>query len=84
MGLRQRNWARRETIRLKALLGNACAHCGITSNLQFDIIESMGDAHHRCEWSWRISFYRAQLVMKNLQLLCETCNKRKADHDDPF
>jgi len=77
MGLKQREWARSQTLVLRELLGGACAHCGVEEKLEFDCIEPCGHWHHKIEWSWRISFYRQQLRVGNLQLLCQTCNSRK-------
>jgi hypothetical protein len=78
MGLRQRQWALRETLRLKAVLGSKCRACGSQVNLEFDCRSPKGSAHHRCEYSMRISFYRAQHRVGNLQILCQKCNALKA------
>lgn len=81
MGLRQRDWARRERDRLIDLLGSRCALCGSKRRnlLTFDCIVPQGDSHHKIEWSWRISFYRQQLQHGNLQLACESCNSAKSN-----
>lgn len=82
MSLRQRTWARktRDTLRLE--LGGKCVKCGTTEDLEFDCKKPMGSFHHRAMcWSWRMSFYRAQHALNNLQLLCKSCNCRKAGHE---
>lgn len=43
----------------------------------------MGHAHHRLEFSARISFYRHQAAAGNLQLLCSSCHSIKTDLDKP-
>lgn len=82
MGLLQRRWARRTTLKLRAELGGRCAYCGQRTTLQFDCKFPVGDYHHRMEWSWRVSFYREQQRNGNLQLLCERCNARKGNMSD--
>lgn len=81
--------ARAEKLRAKylrtfliELLGAKCAHCGTTIKLEFDCIIATGDSHHKKDTSARISFYRAQLRGKNLQLLCSKCNGRKGNGPD--
>lgn len=74
------------------LLGNKCAQCGSTVELQFDIIEPIGDwdksgkeKHHRAmDWSWRMSFYRKQHKNNNLQILCDKHNSQKSNLEEPF
>lgn len=80
MAKRQRIWARRETNRLRELLGGRCAKCGSKKNLTFDVIIPDGDEHHNYEWSRRISFYRYHYKANNLQLLCDKCNSHKGDN----
>lgn len=79
MAARQREWAKKASRKLRQQLGKCCAWCGETVSLQFDCIKPMGPRHHKMEWSWRISFYRAQYVKGNLQLLCDSCNASKGD-----
>jgi len=81
MGLRQREWARKETKRLRSLLGGKCVQCGTTEELEFDVIIPVGnnDHHRRMEWSWRTSFYRKQHDKGNLQLLCQKHNTQKSN-----
>ena len=81
MGLRQRRWAWKQTQRLRVLLGGKCAKCRKTKKLTFDCKEPRGDYHHKMEWSWRMSFYRAQHREGNLQLLCHNCNSQKSQQD---
>jgi len=55
-----RVWANRALVRLRRLLGCACAHCGKTSRhalLEFDCITPQGDRHHRFETDRRATFY---------------------------
>jgi hypothetical protein len=78
MALRQRLWAARARRELRRLLGMKCKICGSRDyrKLEFDLINPAADTfknprgHHAIEWSWRISFYRAQFKAGNLQLLC--------------
>jgi 5-methylcytosine-specific restriction endonuclease McrA len=86
MAARQRAWARRWRDRLLLLLGNRCRHCRTRKELSFDVVTPCDcGEHHRREWSWRISFYRAQHAAGNLQILCDKCNARKGDSmPDPF
>jgi 5-methylcytosine-specific restriction endonuclease McrA len=80
MGKHQRDWAKKETNRLRELLGGRCACCGSDKDLEFDVILPDGSDHHRkYEWSWRLSFYRFHYKANNLQLLCSKCNSRKGD-----
>lgn len=82
MGLRQRRWAKKERDRLLKVLGEKCALCGTTKDLEFDLIIPVGnDAHHRkMEWSWRISFYRKQHDFGNVQILCSHHNGKKKNN----
>ncbi len=86
MAARQRAWARRWRDRLLVLLGNRCRQCRTRKDLEFDVIRPCDcGEHHRKEWSWRISFYRAQYAAGNLQLLCSKHNSAKGGEPaDPF
>lgn len=77
MGARQRDWARRERARLLRDLGPWCRVCGSTMFLELDCIKPRGHSHHALEWSQRISFYRRQARLGNLQVLCQRCNAIK-------
>jgi hypothetical protein len=83
MGKAQKRWARQERRRIKMLLGEKCALCPATENLEFDCIIPQGDHHHKKDTSSRISFYRRQLAEGNLQVLCAKCNSRKSITDQP-
>jgi hypothetical protein len=87
MGKRQRIWAAKARRELRRKLGMKCAACGskFYLHLEFDIINPKAPGvrpHHReMEWSWRISFYRQQHQLGNVQLLCgygaHNCHNRK-------
>jgi HNH endonuclease len=81
MAALQREWARRVRRTLRAQLGGCCVKCGSRRNLEFDCIVRQGDRHHRMEWSWRMSFYRRQHELKNLQLLCRKCHGMKSSRE---
>lgn len=93
MGLRQRDWARRTVEKLRLKLGNCCANCGVEQEdceeygetLHMDCIIPQGDKHHKQEWSARVSFYRRQDRLANLQLLCVDCHilKNRWDRQCP-
>jgi len=79
VGQRQRIWAARARDALRFALGQRCAWCDRrTSTLEFDVIDSSDETHHRFEWSARISFYRKMNARGNLQLLCKRCHGRKS------
>jgi len=85
MGLRQRQWAKAARLALIQSLGGRCAWCGTTEHLTCDCIAPMGHEHHeRYDPSWRVSFYRAQAAVGNLQVLCDACNTRKGATELPF
>jgi hypothetical protein len=79
MGLRQREWARKQRLKLCRLLGLQCKQCSSRDyrKLEFDCIKPIGDNHGKKEWSWRISIYRQQHKNNNLQLLCDKCHNKK-------
>ena len=79
MAKRQREWAKRERDRIVRVLGGRCNCCGTTEHLEFDCIMPRSNGHARLERSQRITFYRRQLSVGNLQLLCRRCNLIKGD-----
>lgn len=88
MALRQRRWVAKASKALKKLLGGKCVVCQTTKKLTFDLIIPNDEKingkskHHKMEWSWRVSFYRRQYRLGNLQLLCEKHNNLK--NNNPF
>ena len=85
MGLRQREWAKKQRLLLRRKLGMRCHQCGsrFYLKLEFDCIRPCGDQHHKMEWSWRMSFYRQQYAAGNLQLLCDRCHQLKSSKEQP-
>lgn len=83
MGLRQREWARKTRLKLRRLLGMRCAECHSRyyAKLEFDCIKPIGDSHGKKEWSWRMSIYRREFKLGNLQLLCDKCHNKKTLHE---
>jgi 5-methylcytosine-specific restriction endonuclease McrA len=79
MGARQREWARLWRARLIRILGAKCACCGAVEKLELDCIRPVRNAHARYEASTRVSFYRRQWSVGNLQILCSSCNVIKTD-----
>lgn len=78
-----KNWAKRERERLMTILGGKCVFCGETSNLTFDCIKPQGGAHHKGSTDQRMCFYRKMFFAGNLQILCHSCNSKKAAHEQP-
>ena len=78
MGMRQREWARKERRRLQIVLGARCVLCGGGEQLTFDCIRPANDGHHHFELARRISYYRREMRRGNVQLLCHFCNSCKA------
>jgi hypothetical protein len=83
MGLRQREWARGWREKFFNFFGRRCAWCGAPESeevkLTLDVIEPNKTTrnHHRMEWSHRMSIYRQQFAIGNLQCLCNSCNSKK-------
>jgi len=78
MAKRQKEWARQARFELRLKLGGACFECGSDKHLDFDCITPQGDEHHRMSVDQRVSFYRKQFALGNLQLLCRyKCHKKK-------
>jgi hypothetical protein len=75
-------WVERARHELRALLGNRCAKCKGTEELEFDCKIPCGDQHHKMSATCKMAFYRRQHAQGNLQLLCKRCHKVKtALHD---
>ena len=64
-------------------LGECCAHCGATENLEFDCIVPKGNDHHRYDTSHRMCFYWREHKLGNLQILCAKCNNKKSLTERP-
>lgn len=69
-------------------MGGVCVQCSArgrlkkAGGLEFDVILPTDfGAHHKLEWSHRISFYRRAWLSGNLQLLCRRHNARKKVKD---
>ena len=83
MAARQRVWAAKAREKLFDILGRKCAWCEANEDeckLTFDCIVPTFDGergHHKIEWSHRMSFYRRELDLDNLQVLCDSCNSKK-------
>lgn len=74
---RQNQWGRNELSRIRAILGNRCAKCGNTSDLELDCIEPRGHKHHAMGRCARACFYRREMRAGNVQLLCNACHAIK-------
>ena len=79
MSLRAKLWAKKARQFLLNQLGGHCACCGVDDGLTFDCIQPTGDSHHRGSTDQRMSFYRQQNALGNIQVLCHKCNSRKGD-----
>lgn len=79
MAKRQKVWAAKTRVVLIAKLGGCCVKCGTTKKLTFDCFIPQGDARHKMGSSARMSFYRAQDMAGNLQILCKRHNDEKGD-----
>ena len=79
MAKRQKAWARRERARILRILGAICRGCGSTEKLEFDCADPVDEGHHGMDSSQRMSFYRKQFRVANLQVLCSRCNAWKGD-----
>lgn len=77
MGKRQREWARKERVRLIELLGGVCVDCGATDRLEFDHREPRTWVNKHHDPSARMSKIRAEIARGIIELRCPDCNKRK-------
>lgn len=75
---------RRRRKELLEALGNKCAWCGTTENLEFDCKIPQGDKHHRKDAASRMDFYIHQHRLKNVQILCKKHNTEKSIVDAEF
>ena len=85
MGLRQRAWARCWRDYMVKELGGECCDCHRKPpevKFEFDCIVPQGDAHHKMEWSQRITFYKRQFCEGNLALRCEECHVIKTKNEN--
>lgn len=77
---RTTEFAIRKRTAIFEVLGYKCAACGVTKNLQFDVIvpTRKPKSHHgNLSFCHRMIFYCRQLSAGNLQVLCSQCNSRK-------
>ena len=74
-------WARNARLRLLTTLGGCCAKCFALTHLEFDCILPQGHIHHTLGTVKRMIFYRRQHAERNLQILCNKCNRKKAKLD---
>lgn len=79
MSKRQKEWARNARLRLVIALGGRCVACGATEKLELDCIIPRGHSHHGMASDQRVTFYRRQASVGNLQVLCTRCNAMKGD-----
>jgi hypothetical protein len=77
MAKRQKSWARKARVALMELLGNKCVKCDSVELLEFDCISPCGDEHHKMSTCARMSFYRKQHKLGNIQILCTKCHNKK-------
>lgn len=77
MSARQKRWAVQQREELLKLFGGRCRVCGGFECLEFDCIQACGHRHHTYDTARRMSFYRRQAVLGNLQVLCRRCNAKK-------
>lgn len=77
MSARQKRWAVQQREKLIKQFGVRCRVCGGIECLEFDCIRPCGHRHHTFDTARRISFYRRQAVLGNLQVLCQCCNAKK-------
>ena len=69
---------------LRVELGSCCAWCDGTRSLEFDLVVPVNRLHHRSSALGRLSCYRRQLHLGNLQLLCRECHRCKSAFDAWF
>lgn len=77
---RMTEFAHRKRAAILEVLGAKCAACGVTDNLEFDLIvpQDIPKGHHgNLSFAHRMIFYCRQLSAGNLQVLCSHCNSRK-------
>ena len=83
MSKRSKQWARQARERLTTILGGQCVFCGTQENLTFDCIKPRGHEHHKFATDKRMTFYRREFQMGNLQVLCASCNSSKQANEQP-
>lgn len=84
MGARQKLWAAKKRLQLIESLGGKCVQCeeSDANKLAFDHIreEDRDWDCRKTEWSHRMSIYAREIAEGKIQLLCETCNSKKAQN----
>lgn len=84
MSKKEKARGRRRRKELLEVLGNKCAWCGTTHNLEFDCIIPQGGKHHRMDAAVRMDFYWRQHHKGNIQILCKKDNHDKSVADADF
>ena len=77
---RMTEYAVRKRTAIFEVLGQKCAACGVTKDLEFDVIvptKQVKSHHGKFSFAQRMIFYCRQLSAGNLQVLCTKCNSRK-------
>lgn len=82
MARAQREWAKRRRLELIRLLGNACAHCGLSAALADDTrrlhihhVDGRNWDIHAHDQSARVSqYWREYLAGVRLMVVCDECH----------
>ena len=73
-----KKWTQQTRARLILELGGKCVSCGTGNDLQFDHINGRDwDLEKTSQWA-RLSRIKREMKQGNIQLLCGSCNRKKA------